>query len=101
MKTRTQMTKAERIADTVRSGTRTSRILDKIRKERKNEVCVTFAREGSKPLTDREHTLDATVRREVLKNQISSWSTSGAMRFTNALSVLAQLHAPSFFIFMQ
>jgi hypothetical protein len=41
-------------------------LLDKIRKERKNEVCVTFAREGSKPLTDREHTLDAIVRREVL-----------------------------------
>jgi hypothetical protein len=65
MKTRAQMTKVERIADTVRSGTRTSRILDKIRKERKNDVCVTFAPEGAKPLTDREHTLDAVVRREL------------------------------------
>jgi hypothetical protein len=65
MKTRARMTKAERIADTVRSGTRTSRILDKIRKERKNDVSVTFASKGSKPLTDREHTLDAIVRREL------------------------------------
>ena len=40
-------------------------ILDQIRKERKNDVCVTFAREGSTPLADREHTLDAVVRREL------------------------------------
>jgi|SRR5580700_4733617 hypothetical protein len=59
------MTKSESIADTVRSGTRTSRILDKIRKERKNDVGVAFAPEGAKPLTDRKHTLD--VRRECWK----------------------------------
>lgn len=66
MKTRLQMTKAERIKDTVRSGTRTSRILEKIHKEQKHKNIVTFARSGDgRSLTDREHTLDAVVRREV------------------------------------
>ena len=59
----------------MRSGTRTSRILDKIRKERKNDVSVTFVREGSKPLTDREQTLDAIVRRELEWTQFRALDT--------------------------
>jgi hypothetical protein len=61
----------------VRSGTRTSRVLDKIRRERKSDVSVTFAHEGSKPLIDREHTLDAIVRRELEWSQLLHFNRGG------------------------
>jgi hypothetical protein len=64
MKKWSEMTKQERIKEIVRSGTRTSKILNKIHRENKDVVTFDRPKDG-RSLIAKQHTLDARIREEV------------------------------------
>lgn len=64
MKKRSEMTKIERIKDTIAKGTVTSKILDKIHAANEGQP-VEFDRPDQRSLAGRKQTLQAVIRREV------------------------------------